>query len=62
MQIRKAINKAFRHESGGVRATGGVNAVVSANVDEQGTSRSSIRSKQTIVQRSTKKTQTPPER
>lgn len=36
MRVRKVVNKPFRRKSEGVSIAGGVNAVISANVDEEG--------------------------
>ena len=52
MQIRKVIERRIRHRSGGIDVAGDVNAVVSANVGERGTSHSHVSSRQTVVQRS----------
>jgi hypothetical protein len=51
MNIRKVIQRRLRHESGGVDLAGGVNAVISANVNEPGTV-SRVSSTQRIVERS----------
>jgi hypothetical protein len=53
MNLMKIIQRRIRHQSRGVNAVGGVDAVVSANVGE-GSSRThvSTRSRQRIVQRS----------
>jgi hypothetical protein len=52
MKIRKRINKNFDHDEDGVQVAGGVNAVVSVNVDESGSSHvASSHQRQRIVQR-----------
>jgi hypothetical protein len=53
VNVRKVINKAFRHQSGGTNVAGDVNAVVSANVGEK-QSETAVSSRQStrIVQRS----------
>ncbi len=51
MKIKKIISKPFRHEDENVSAAGGVNAVVSANVNEPGSSQTRVSSRQRIVQR-----------
>ncbi len=53
MRVQKVIRKRIRHEGEGVQVAGDVNAVVSANVGQRG-SRSSVRSRQRIVQRAGK--------
>jgi hypothetical protein len=56
MSFRKIISKRFRREADGVQIAGDVNAVVSANVGERGSS-ARVSSKQTshVVQRSRKR-------
>jgi hypothetical protein len=53
VKLKKIIQRRIRHERGDVKATGDVNAVISANVGE-GSSHThvSTRSRQRIVQRS----------
>jgi hypothetical protein len=52
MKIRKLLNRSLRHEDDDVQVAGGVNAVVSANVNEPGSRvRASSRQRQRIVQR-----------
>jgi hypothetical protein len=51
VNIRKVFRRRVRHEGNGVNVAADINAVVSANVNEPG-SRSSVRSRQRIVQRS----------
>lgn len=55
MNVRKIIDKAIRHRSGGSEIVGDVNAVVSANVGEKG-SRNVVSSRRRtrIVQRNGK--------
>ena len=52
MRIRKILDRQIRHRSEGVEIAGDVNAVISANVNEPGTTVTSTRSHNTIVQRS----------
>jgi hypothetical protein len=52
MQLRKVIEKRLRHEARGVNLAGGVNAVVSANVNETGRAATRVSSREHIVQRS----------
>jgi hypothetical protein len=52
MRFLKIIRKRLDHSQDGVNVAGGIDAVVSANVNEPGKSRTSVRSRQTIVQRS----------
>jgi hypothetical protein len=47
MKFRKVINKPFKTEKDGTTVTGGVNAVVNANVNEPG-SESHVSSKQRV--------------
>ena len=56
MRINKVIQKRLRRRGDGVNVVGDVNAAVADNVGEGGTSRSRIASRQSIVQRSSKKT------
>lgn len=51
MRFRKVVNRPVEVDEDGVRVTGGINAVVSANVNERGPSRSWVSSRQRIVQR-----------
>ncbi|HWB72600.1 MAG TPA: hypothetical protein VG452_10295 [Egibacteraceae bacterium] len=51
MRFRKVVNRPVEVDEDGVRVAGGVNAVVSANVNERGPSRSRVSSRQRIVQR-----------
>ena len=51
MKIRKVIAENVNHEDKDVNAAGGLNAVVSASVNEQGANRSRVSSRQRIVQR-----------
>jgi hypothetical protein len=53
LSIRKVFKRRVRHESDGVSVAADINAVVSTNVNEPG-SRSTVRSRQKIVQRSGK--------
>jgi hypothetical protein len=54
MNIRKIINRRFRHAGNGVQTAGDVNAVVSANVGEPrgSVSHTSSRRRSRVVQRS----------
>jgi hypothetical protein len=52
VRFRRVINKAFKRAGEGSAAAGGVNAVVSANVNERGRSVTRVSSSQRIVQRS----------
>jgi hypothetical protein len=56
VNFRKLISKRIRHQEDGVQIAGDINAVVSANVGERGSS-SHVSSKQTsrVVQRSGKR-------
>ena len=52
LKLRKVIQKQLRRDKDGVSAAGGLNAVVSASVNEQpGRSETSVRSHTRIVQR-----------
>ncbi len=51
MKFKKIISKPFRHEGEDASVAGGVNAVVSANVNEPGKSHTRVSSRQRIVQR-----------
>jgi hypothetical protein len=51
VNLRKVIQRTLRHEKDGVNVAGGINAVVNANVNEPGETRTSVRSKTRIVQR-----------
>jgi hypothetical protein len=51
MKLRKVIQKRFGHDADGVSVAGGLNAVVSASVNESGESKTSVRSHTRIVQR-----------
>ena len=50
MKIRKVFQRRIDHHHGGVSVAGGVNAAVSANVNETGENRVRVRSNQRIVQ------------
>lgn len=54
MRFRKVINEPVDEEHEGVRVTGGINAVIAANVNDQGSSVTSVSSKQKIVQKNGK--------
>ena len=54
MRFKKLISEPIDKEADGVHVTGGINAVVSANVNEPGSSVTSVSSKQRIVQRNGK--------
>ena len=51
VKLRKVIQRRIRAEADGVSAAGGIDAVVSANVNEPGSNQTSVRSKTRIVQR-----------
>jgi hypothetical protein len=51
VNLRKVIQRTLRHSKDGVNVAGGLNAVVNANVNEPGESRTSVRSRTRIVQR-----------
>jgi hypothetical protein len=51
MKLRKVIQRQIRRNADGVSVAGGLDAVVSANVNEPGTTETSVRSKTRIVQR-----------
>ncbi len=51
MKIRKVISKPFSHTDEDVNVAGGINAAVSANVNEPGPSHTRVSSRQRIVQR-----------
>ncbi len=53
LNVRKVFRRRIRHEGKGVNVAADINAVVSANLGEPG-SRTSVRSRQRIVQRSGK--------
>jgi hypothetical protein len=54
MKYRKVINKKLDDSSDGVNVAGGINAVIAANINEPGTTHTSVSSKQTIVQKNGK--------
>jgi hypothetical protein len=54
VNLRKVIQRTLRHQKDGVNVAGGINAVVNANVNEPGESRTSVRSRTRIVQRNGK--------
>ena len=51
MRLRKVIRKAIRHSARGTNVAGGVHLVVAANVDEPGEARTSVSSRQRVIQR-----------
>jgi hypothetical protein len=51
MKLRKVIQKHLRHDADGVSLAGAIQAVVSANVNEPGTTVTNVRSETRIVQR-----------
>jgi hypothetical protein len=51
VKLRKVIQQRIRKDADGVSLAGGIDAVVSANVNEPGTTRTSRRTKTRIVQR-----------
>jgi hypothetical protein len=51
MKLRKVIQKRLRRDGDGVSVAGGLNAVVSASVNEPGRSETSVHSRTRIVQR-----------
>jgi hypothetical protein len=51
MKLRKVIRRQIRKDAEGVSVAGGIDAVVSAAVNEPGETRTSVRSKTRIVQR-----------
>jgi hypothetical protein len=51
MKLRKVIQKRLRRDGDGVSVAGGLDAVVSANVNEPGRSETNVRSHTRIVQR-----------
>jgi hypothetical protein len=51
MKLRKVIQRRVQKDADGVSVAGGINAVVSANVNEPGTTKTSVRSNTRIVQR-----------
>jgi hypothetical protein len=51
MKLRKVIQKQFRRNRDGISVAGGVDAVVSASVNEPGRTETSVRSHTRIVQR-----------
>lgn len=55
MKIRKVINRPIRSQGKGVNIVGGVTGVVSANINETGTSKVTSRQKVHVVQRSEQK-------
>ena len=50
MNVRKLIQRRIRHQGGGVDLVGDVNAVIAANVNDRGSSHTSVSSRQRIVQ------------
>jgi hypothetical protein len=51
MNLRKVIRRTIRHSKDGVNVAGGIDAVVNANVNEPGVTRTSVHSTTRIVQR-----------
>ena len=51
VKLRKVIRRQIRSDADGVSVAGGIDAVVSANVNEPGSNRTTVRSKTRIVQR-----------
>jgi hypothetical protein len=51
VKLRKVIQRRIQKNADGVSAAGAINAVVSANVNEPGTTQTSVRSSTRIVQR-----------
>jgi len=51
VKLRKVIRRQIRRDADGVSVAGGIDAVVSANVNEPGTSETTVRSHTRIVQR-----------
>jgi hypothetical protein len=51
MKLRKVIRRRIRSDADGVSVAGGIDAVVSAAVNEPGETTTSVRSKTRIVQR-----------
>ena len=51
MKLRKVIRRRVNKSADGVSVAGGIDAVVSASVNDPGTTRTSVRSKTRIVQR-----------
>jgi hypothetical protein len=56
VKIKKVVQKKLDHDADGVRVAGTVNAVISASINEPGTSATSVSSRQRIVQRKGKTT------
>ncbi len=56
MKVNRIFQKRIRHSGDGVNVVADVNAVVTGNVGEGGTSSSRMVSRQSIVQRSSRKT------
>lgn len=52
MKLHKVIRKRFDKSIEGISAAGRLNAVIRANVNEPGTTRTDVRAKSTVVQRS----------
>lgn len=50
MRFAKLIRRVIAHDENGVHVRGGVNAVVAANVNEPGTSTTTVRSESHVVQ------------
>jgi hypothetical protein len=51
VKFLKVIRKRLDHSQDGVNVAGGIDAVISANVNEPGKTHTSVKSRQTIVQR-----------
>ena len=55
MRVNKIIRKRIRRSGDGSNLAGDVNAAVSANINERGSSKTRVSSRQRIVQRSGKR-------
>ena len=55
MNVRKIIQRHFRHHRDGAQVAGDVNAAISANVNEPGRTHTHVSSRQRIVQRGSRR-------
>ena len=60
MKVRRNIDKRIRHQADGINVVADVKAAIAANVNEDGSSDSSVSSRQKIVQRSHRRSSAQP--